>query len=80
MGKRRNIFNRLECRHNLPDGDSFFVTRSRSGQCRILKYDANAHMVTDAHEYNGGYFFDLPTFDSFIQAARYLKANVENLI
>lgn len=71
--KNRNIFGRLEYKKG-----AFFVEKKKdiNAKYKILRYDSNAVMVTDAVMMP---FLDLPEFDSFIQAARYLSTWYEYL-
>ena len=39
----RNVFGKIE-----PRIEEYFVRKNSKGKYEILKYDANAHMVTDA--------------------------------
>lgn len=71
--KHRNIFGRLEYKKG-----AFFVEKKPdiNAKYKILRFDDNAVMVTDAVMMP---FLDLPVFDSFIQAARYLSIWYEYL-
>ncbi len=71
MEKYRNIFGQLEYRRG-----AFFVTKKRdiSAQYAVLKWDA--WTVTDALIFP---VWDKPVFDSFIQAVRFLKENINDL-
>ena len=58
----------------------FEYPKQIGNKCRILRFDPNAVMVTDACIFDGLPIADtLPAFDSFIKAARFLKANIERL-
>lgn len=72
--KHRNIFGRLEYKKG-----AFFVEKKPdvNAKYKILRYDSNAVMVTDAIMMP---FWDLPEFDSFMQAARFLRDNFSDLI
>lgn len=74
MEKYRDVFGNLE--YEL--GDFFVPHRTgNTGQYRILKHEP--WYVTDAR-YNYNLWDTVPPFDSFIQAVRYLKENIGNLM
>ena len=72
--KNRNIFGRLEYKKG-----AFFVEKKPdvNAKYKILRYDSNAVMVTDAVMMP---LFDVPVFDSFVRAARFLLDNYADLI
>ena len=72
--KNRNIFGRLEYKKG-----AFFVEKKPdiNAKYKILRYDSNAVMVTDAVMMP---LFDVPVFDSFVRAARFLRDNYADLI
>ncbi len=73
MGIYRDCFGRLVYKIG-----EFEVTRHRSNRpYTITRFDANAIMRTDAVLMP---LWDTPKFDSFIQAARFLKDNLEQLV
>ena len=72
--KNRNIFGRLEYKKG-----AFFVEKKPdvNAKYKILRYDSNAVMVTDAVMMP---LFDVPVFDSFVRAVRFLRDNYADLI
>ena len=74
--KYRNVFGELE--YEL--GDFFVLHRTGStGKYVILKREP--WKVTDAWISSDGILFDrTPLFDSFIQAVRFLKENIKDLV
>lgn len=74
--KYRNVFGELE--YTL--GDFFVLHRTgNTGKYAILKREP--WKVTDAWLSIDGILFDrTPRFDSFIQAVRYLKENINDLV
>ena len=72
----RNVFGKIE-----PSMEKYFVRKNSKGKYEILKYDANAHMVTNA-VLNDSVMMWLPIeqFDSLVKAYVWLKNNVHNLL
>ena len=72
----RNVFGKIE-----PRIKEYFVRKNSKGKYEILKYDANAHMVTNA-VLNDAVLMWLPIepFDSLVKAYAWLKKNVQNLL
>lgn len=75
--KYRNVFGELE--YEL--GDFFVPHRTgRTGQYCILKhapcYVTDAYIILE----EGLFCEQVPPFDSFIQAVRFLKENIKNLV
>ena len=72
----RNVYGKIE-----PRIEEYFVRKNSKGKYEILKYDANACMVTNA-VLNDAVLMWLPIepFDSLVKAYAWLKANVQILL
>ena len=72
----RNVFGKIE-----PRIEDYFIRKNSKGKYEILKYDANAHMVTNA-VLNDSVMMWLPIepFDSLVKAYAWLKKNIKNLL
>ena len=65
-----------------PDGDRYDVQYYR-GKWHVDHFDSNAVMSCRAWYTDdpfGGFVWEVPTFDSFIQAVRWLKQNIERMV
>ena len=72
----RNVFGKIE-----PRIGEYFVRKNSKGRYEILKYDANAHMVTNVVLNDTVLMWqDIEPFDSLVKAYAWLKENVENLL
>ena len=69
----RNVFGKIE-----PRIEEYFVRKNSKGKYEILKYDANAHMVTNA--VLNVMWLPIEPFDSLVTAYAWLKKNVQNLL
>ena len=72
----RNVFGKIE-----PRIGNYFIQKNSKGKYEILKYDANAHMATNA-VLNDSVMMWLPIepFDSLVKTYAWLKKNVQNLL
>ncbi len=70
--KNRNIFGRLEYKKG-----AFFVEKKPDVNAKYCILKNEPWYVTSAALYP---FFDVPVFDSFVRAARFLRDNYKDLI
>lgn len=81
MGIDRNIFGRLRYTAKNKHKYEFSVTKGKHGPYEIIRhhpwYDTGAVIMIDSQM---AFWEDTPRFDSFIQAVRYLKENLEDLL
>ena len=72
----RNVLGKIE-----PRIDCYYVQKNSKGKYEILKYDANAKMVTNA-VVNEPFMIwqSIEPFDSMVMAYAWLKNNVNNLL
>ena len=79
MGICRDTFGRLSYTITIPISPKYSKVFSvRKGDNKIHRHEP--YLTTDAYIAYGGSFWDLPKFDSFIQAVRFLKTNANELI
>lgn len=57
---------------------NFIVERKKSGPYRIY-LDTYCRRSDPVLIVGGGWWFDVPVFDSFIKAVKFLKENINNL-
>lgn len=76
MMRYRDAFGELQ--YELGD---FFVPHRKGGTGKYVILKREAWYVTDAWIITEGVLFDkVPVFDSFIQAVRFLKENIKDLV
>ena len=77
MSKYRNIFGELEYSVKADNGDTFRVTRVKCGKYTVTRYNPAACVVYRAARMP---LWDIvPIFDSWIQAVKFLKENINDL-
>lgn len=78
MGICRNSFGRLSYTATSKNKRVFSVTRSKDGKCNIIAH--LPYMSSNAcFDYGLPLPEQLPSFDSFIKAVAFMKANLESL-
>ena len=81
MGICRDVFGDLSYTATNSRKSVFSVTKHYGGPYRIRKHEP--YYITDANiflEKEMAFWEECPVFDSFIQAVRYLKENLEDLL